>query len=63
LEVLLEQGNVAHNPDKLRGLRAVEVLERIGSANAQQVLETLAQGSAEDQVTQEAKAALKRLAK
>jgi HEAT repeat protein len=63
VEALLEQGNLAHNPEKLRALRAVEVLERIGSVNAQQVLGTLSQGASDDRLTKEAKAALRRLAK
>jgi hypothetical protein len=43
-------------------LRAIEVLEHIGTPEARQVLDTLARGAAVARVTQEAKASLKRLA-
>jgi hypothetical protein len=42
-------------------LRAVEVLEGIGSAAARTVLNTLAGGDADARLTQEARAALRRL--
>ena len=45
------------------GLRAVEVLERIGTPEARQVLAKLADGAPEARLTQEAKASLQRLAK
>jgi RNA polymerase sigma factor (sigma-70 family) len=45
----------------LRTLRALEVLEDIGTPPAQQVLQTLAEGSPEARVTWEAKASLSRL--
>jgi WD40 repeat protein len=48
--------------DTLRAWRAVEVLEKIGTPPARQLLETLAQGAPEARQTQEARAALKRLA-
>jgi RNA polymerase sigma factor (sigma-70 family) len=47
--------------DDLRVLRAVEVLERIASAEARQLLEVWAQGAAVARLTQEAQAALERL--
>jgi hypothetical protein len=47
----------------LRGLRAVAVLERIGSAEVREVLEALAQGAPEAWLTREAAAALQRLAR
>jgi hypothetical protein len=50
-------------PERLRVLRALEVLERIGSPEAQQVFATLADGSPECWLTQEAQGALKRLAR
>jgi hypothetical protein len=47
----------------LRALRAVEVLEQIGTPDAQVVLRALAKGLPEARLTQEAKASLERLAK
>ncbi|MBY0524843.1 MAG: PQQ-binding-like beta-propeller repeat protein [Gemmataceae bacterium] len=49
--------------DRLRQVRALEVLEVIGSSPAQDVLKTLAGGVAEARVTQHAKASLERLAR
>jgi WD40 repeat protein len=49
--------------DALRQLRAVEVLEQIGTPAARQVLETLAQGAKESRLSHEAKASLERLLK
>jgi RNA polymerase sigma factor (sigma-70 family) len=46
--------------NKLRDLRAVEVLERIGTPEAKQLLEKLARGAPEARLTREAKAALAR---
>jgi WD40 repeat protein len=48
-------------PEERRGLRAVEVLEQIGTAEARQLLTALAKGLPEARLTQEAKASLKRL--
>jgi len=48
-------------PAEAQVLRAVEVLERIGTAPAKAVLRELAQGAAEAHLTQEAQAALRRL--
>jgi WD40 repeat protein len=47
-------------PDRLRHLRAVEVLERIGSAGAKAILVDLAQGADGARLTIEAKASLAR---
>jgi hypothetical protein len=49
--------------DRLRKLRALEVLERIGTLPTQQLLKALAAGTPEARVTQEARAALQRLAR
>lgn len=48
-------------PDQLRQLRALAVLEYVGTPAARQCLETLAGGIAEARLTREAKAALKRV--
>lgn len=50
------------HPQHLRTLRAIEVLESIGSPQSQEVLRVLAQGAVEARVTKGAKAALDRLA-
>ncbi|HZY86472.1 MAG TPA: hypothetical protein VFE78_16680, partial [Gemmataceae bacterium] len=47
----------------LRHLRAVEVLERIGNAEAHEVLAKLANGVPEARLTREAKATLERMAR
>jgi len=52
--------HVTH-PDTLRALRAIEVLEKIGTVEAKAVLNKLAQGSAGARLTCEAQAALQRL--
>lgn len=64
MERLLEkmEGPVS-SPDLLRSLRALEVLEEIGSSEARQIIESLAKGSPDDELTQQAQAALARLAK
>ncbi len=49
---------VVTDPDALRAIRAIWVLERIGTPEARTVLEDLAQGAPEVRQTQEAKAAL-----
>lgn len=64
MERLLEKldGPVS-SPDLLRSLRALEVLEQIGTPEARQIIEALARGASEDELTQQAQAALTRLAK
>jgi WD40 repeat protein len=47
--------------DRLRELRAVEVLERVGTPEARRLLQRLTEGAPESWLTQEAKAALERL--
>jgi hypothetical protein len=49
--------------EEVTALRAVEVLEGIGTAAARTVLNTLAGGDADARLTQEARAALRRLAR
>jgi WD40 repeat protein len=51
------------DPDVLRRLRGVELLERIATPEAVALLERLAGGAAEDRITREAATAVKRLRK
>lgn len=60
LNRLLEVLDAPLTPDRLRQLRAVEVLERIGSAEAKAILADLAQGAAGARLTIEAKASASR---
>jgi hypothetical protein len=59
---LLQEVDPANSPERVRELRAVEVLEHIGTAEARAVLRTLAEGATDSRLTREAKASLKRLA-
>jgi WD40 repeat protein len=52
---------VIRSPEVLRSVRAVEVLEQIGNADARAMLKSLSGGAAEARLTREAHAALKRL--
>ncbi|MHB1422295.1 MAG: sigma-70 family RNA polymerase sigma factor [Gemmataceae bacterium] len=61
IEELLPTSEVVHSRDILQAVRAIEVLEHIGTAEAQQILKTLAQDIPEARVTREAKESLKRL--
>jgi hypothetical protein len=64
LDQLLEQLEAPVTaPERLQQLRAVEVLEHVGSPEAREVLEKLAGGAPEARLTREARAALDRLAK
>jgi hypothetical protein len=51
------------HPERARPVRAVEVLERIGTTEARQLLQALAGGAAADPLTEHARAALERLKK
>ncbi len=62
IEALLARPRVVSTPEVLRCLRAIHVLEAIGSAEARQVLQHQATGASAARETQEAKAALERLA-
>ncbi len=62
LEQILEKmGTWVPTAAEVRGVRAVEALEHISTAGARQVLDKVANGAAEVGVTQEARAALRRL--
>jgi RNA polymerase sigma factor (sigma-70 family) len=62
LEALLDRlDRPAAEPAALRALRAVAVLEEVGSPEARKILEALAGGLAEARLTREARAALRRL--
>jgi WD40 repeat protein len=62
IEKLLERlGRLEDDPELLRALRAVEVLEWIGAPAAQALLERLAQGAATARLTEAARKALERL--
>jgi HEAT repeat protein len=51
------------DPNTVRMIRAIMVLERIGSPEARSVLETLARGAPRARATEEAEASIKRLSK
>jgi hypothetical protein len=63
LEELLSKVGGLPAGETLRLLRTVEVLERIGSPEARQTLETVAKGAPDGWLAQEAKASLERLAR
>jgi WD40 repeat protein len=50
-------------PERLRQLRALELLEQVGTVEARRLLEVLAGGTADACLTREAQAAVRRLAK
>ncbi|HEY7312524.1 MAG TPA: sigma-70 family RNA polymerase sigma factor [Gemmataceae bacterium] len=61
LEPLLTAAHMLRSPEAIAQVRAVQVLERIGTAEARQVLEKLATGAPAARQTREAKASLQRL--
>jgi WD40 repeat protein len=64
VEALLTRLDSVHlSAEALRGVRAVQVLESIGSQEARGVLQSLASGAAASRQTQDAKASLARLVK
>jgi hypothetical protein len=63
LKELLRELGPARPPERLRELRSVEVLEHLGTPDAQQALASLARGAAVARLTREAKASLERLAR
>jgi hypothetical protein len=64
LDTLLEKlDGPVKDPERLCALRAVEVLENVGTPQARNMLESLAAGAPEARLTREAKTSLERLAK
>jgi hypothetical protein len=63
VDQILEKPEPPTSIQGLRVLRAVEVLERIGTPEAQEVLSSLAKGASGARLTAEAKASLGRLAR
>ncbi len=61
IEVLLSAPGIIKSPETLRNIRAIQVLEQIGSKEAKVALEALAKGAPLARETQDAKAALDRL--
>ena len=62
-ELLTALDRPGQTPELLRPLRAVEVLERVGTPEARDVLAGLAKGLPGARLTREARASLDRLAK
>jgi WD40 repeat protein len=60
-DVLRASRSLASSRRDLQAWRTIEVLERIGSSEAKEVLRTLARGAAEARVSREAQACLERL--
>lgn len=63
VEGLLTQLDASPSPALLRGVRGIEVLERIGTPDARTLLQTLANGAPGARLTREAQASLARLEK
>jgi HEAT repeat protein len=63
IEQLLENLHIIRSPEVLRHVRAVEILESIGTPEARELLEKLVRGAVEARLTKEAKSSLERLAK
>jgi hypothetical protein len=61
LQGLLDEIKAPSSGAMLAALRAVAVLERIGSGDAQDLLKVLSEGNAESQLTKDAKGSLARL--
>src|SRR5262249_35542549 len=61
IELLLAQARLPRHPECLRRLRAIHVLEQLGTREARALLEELSKGAAGARETREAKAVLERL--
>jgi hypothetical protein len=60
-QLLARPDHLITDPEMLRGVRAVEVLERLATPDARQVLVELAGGDTDSRLTREAKSSLERL--
>lgn len=63
IEDVLHRLKLGPPPEQLRTLRAIELLEYLGTPDAREILQKLSKGRAERTETEDAKAALKRLAR
>ncbi|HEV3262748.1 MAG TPA: sigma-70 family RNA polymerase sigma factor [Gemmataceae bacterium] len=63
LRALLAAPGLIRSSEVLRGVRAVQVLEQIGTPGARKLLKALSRGAPEARLTQEAKTSLGRLAR
>jgi len=63
IEPLLQPYFLVNGPDKRQQLRSIQVMERIGTPEAQAVLAELAKGAPEARLTIAAKAAQERLSR
>jgi len=61
--VLAKVTGMVRDPEQLRQLRALELLERVGDDEAQRVLEAIAKGAPEARLTREARTSLERLSR
>jgi WD40 repeat protein len=61
LQSMLERLNKPLTGEQLQSLRAIEVLEHIGTPQAREVLKTLSEGAPEARTTEEARRTLRRL--
>jgi hypothetical protein len=58
IEALLARPRLVRDPKVQRGLRAIEVLAHVGTAEAGEVLRSVADGDHESRLTRQAKSAL-----
>jgi dipeptidyl aminopeptidase/acylaminoacyl peptidase len=61
MESLLQKLDPVRDPERLRSLRGIEVLEHIGNQEGRTLLEDLARGAPDARLTKEAQASLERL--